>query len=292
MTYQDFLSTLVSPINYFINWLSIVADSLIHNYIFITMFGIVLFISLVWLVYDIIDWFFYSHINDYDDYNDRMYDYKLLKEVQSDYLDNNYSNEFDYRYRSKVLNGQVLNVYLSQNKDLDIDNKRLSNSNKMESLKKLKEDILHDDDVSNDDDLDLIIPPKPQLSSINELKHKNKGMSSEELKEFQADIASDIFFKWEKLLNENKNLLLKHDLKYDRDAKVFYNFKTGEVYSIPETKQIKLGNFVYYDKLTKTMKNIALPIIDSDNTFGFDFDNDNLSDYEKDFIKNNTLIRK
>ena len=107
MTYQDFLDSLVSPITSFVSWLGMVANSLIHNYIFITMLGIVLFISLVWLVYDIIDWFFYSHINDYDDFNNRLYDYGVFKKVQYEYLNKNYDKEFEYKYKLRVLNEQV-----------------------------------------------------------------------------------------------------------------------------------------------------------------------------------------
>ena len=122
MTYQDFLDSLVSPITSFVSWLSMVANSLIHNYIFITMLGIVLFISLVWLVYDIIDWFFYSHINDYDDFNNRLYDYGVFKKVQYEYLNKNYDKEFEYKYKLRVLNEQVFSSLLHNNRDLLLQN--------------------------------------------------------------------------------------------------------------------------------------------------------------------------
>ena len=49
MTYHNFLEFIFTPISYFVSFLTQVADSLIHNYIFITFFGITLFISLFWL---------------------------------------------------------------------------------------------------------------------------------------------------------------------------------------------------------------------------------------------------
>ena len=124
MSYSEWLDTLVSPISNFVNWLSMVADSLIHNYFFITLLGITLFLSSVWLVYSIIDWFFYSKINDYDDIENKYYDYCISKKVQSRYLDEHYLDEFEYRYKIRVLSEQVLTSFLLKNKDLIISNRR------------------------------------------------------------------------------------------------------------------------------------------------------------------------
>lgn len=213
MSYQDFLDTLVIPINSFINWLSIVANSLIHNYFVITLLGITLFISLVWFIFYLIFDYFDKINNRYDDYNDKFYNYELLKDVQSDYLNSHYLKEFDYRYRNKVLNSQVLNAYLTQNKELDIDNKRLANFNKMESLKQVKNEILGDNDSSNDSDLDLIIPPKPQKATFDELKLA-------ELKEFDKEIIKDNNKKIDSILLENGYI--------DFNGKLV-NINTGEV---------------------------------------------------------------
>lgn len=213
MSYSQWLDTLVSPIQYFINWLIAIADSLIHNYIFITFLGITLFISLVWFIFHLI-FDFIDSINDrYDDYNDKYYNYELLKEVQSDYLDKHYIDEYDYRYRSKVLNGQVLNGYLQQNKDLDIDNKRLANLNKIEALKDIKQEKLTDDDSSNDDDIDLIIPPKPQLANKNELGHSW-------LYDYDDELKNEINSNVDNILYENGYIDYKGHL---------FDIKTGEV---------------------------------------------------------------
>ena len=52
MTYSEFLQTLVSPITTFVSGLSSIASSLMSNYIFITLLGLVIFGSLFWLIYD------------------------------------------------------------------------------------------------------------------------------------------------------------------------------------------------------------------------------------------------
>lgn len=276
MSYQDFLDTLVSPINSFINWLSLVANSLIHNYIVITLLGITLFISLVWFIFYLIFDYFDKINNRYDDYNDKFYNYELLKDVQIDYLNSHYLKEFDYRYRNKVLNSQVLNAYLSQNKELDIDNRRLANSNKMESLKQIKNEILGDNDPSNDSDLDLIIPPKPQKATFDELKLA-------ELKELDNEIIKDNNKKIDSILLENGYIDYKGHL---------VDINTGEIVNSNNSKKIiNLGQFAYYDRNDKVMKHIALPVIDKDDG-SFQFDNDNLSDIDRDFIMNHTLIRK
>lgn len=52
MTYSEFIQTLVSPITTFVNGLKTIANSLMSNYIFITIFGLIIFVSLFWLIYD------------------------------------------------------------------------------------------------------------------------------------------------------------------------------------------------------------------------------------------------
>lgn len=213
MTYQQWLDTLVSPVRYFLNWLISIANSLIHNYFFITFLGITIFISLVWLIFNLIFDTIDSINSRYDDYNDKNYNYELLKEVQSDYLNNHYTDEYDYRYRSKVLNGQVLNGYFQLNKELDIDNRRLANLNKIESLKDIKRDNLIDNDSSNDDDINLIIPPQIQLAKKEELDNTLIHDYYEEVKQRTND-------KIDKILFENGYIDYKGKL---------VNINTGEV---------------------------------------------------------------
>ena len=236
MTYHEFLEFIFTPITSFVNWLGMVANSLMSNYIFMTFLGITIFISLVWVVYDFIKTIIDNISSKYDDYNDRYYNYELFKEVQSDYLDKHYTDEYDYRYRSKVLNSQVLNGYLQLNKDLDIDNKRLANKNKMESLKEIKEEILNDDDSSNDNDIDLIVPPKPQLASVEDLKLA-------ELKEFHQDTIKEINSDIDRILFENGYIDYKGNL---------VKIDTGEVVlSDTEKNRILQHDFEDYNSLDK-----------------------------------------
>lgn len=230
MTYQEFLNSLVSPITSFVNWLTMVANNLIHNYIFITFLGITIFISFIWLIFHLIFDYFDKVNNRYDDYSDKYYNYELFKEVQSNYLNKHYVDEFDYRYRCKVLNGQVLNAYLHNNSDLDVDNKRLANLNKIESLKQIKNEKLSDDDSSNDDDIDLIVPPKPQKASFDELKLAELKSLHEELKN---DINNDI----SRIERENSDLVEKLD---------YYNINGVKIpMSIWKNHEFNTDNFDY-----------------------------------------------
>ena len=281
MSYSDFLNNLISPITAFVNWLSTMANSLITNYYFITFLGITIFISLFWLLFNLIFNHFDRINKRYDDYNDKYYNYELSKEVHSAYLDKHYSDEYDYRYRNKVLNSQVLNGYLQNNEQLDIDNRILSNKNRMSALKSIKNELLDDNDDSNDSDIDLIVPPKKvELASVKEL---NKNLI-EEYPNLHNELVKENNDLIDKILLENGYIDYKGNL---------VDIKTGETVDISNNSKniINLGQFVYYDKIDKIMKNIALPVIDNDDG-SFQFDNENLSDIDKDFILNHTLIRK
>lgn len=230
LSYRDWLDTLALPIRYFVDWLVQISNSLCENYFFITLLGITIFVSLFWVVFYIISFIYHKYHDRFEDYNDKYYNYELFKEVQSDYLDNHYTDEYDYRYRSKVLNSQVLNGYLHQNKDLDIDNKRLANKNKMESLKEIKEEILNDDDSSNDNDIDLIVPPKPQLANWNELKQA-------QLRDMQEELKKDINSEIERIESENKDLVEKLD---------YYNINGVKIpMSIWKNNEFNTDNFDY-----------------------------------------------
>lgn len=260
MSYQDFLNSLISPITSFVSWLSLIANYLIHNYFFITFLGITLFISLVWFIFYLIFDFIDRVNNRYDDYSDKYYNYELLKEVQSDYLNNNYSDEFDYRYRNKVLNGQVLNSYLSNNRELDIDNKRLANFNKMESLKQIKNDILSDDDSSNDNDIDLIIPPKPQLSNKNELDN------------FERNELFNSSFNY-----ANNNFLNKYGIFIDKKSNNYIDSSTGEVLSFDQV-QYRIHN--------DNINDIILSDSEKNKILQKDFEDYNSLDiFENDFVR-------
>ena len=223
MTYSDFLNQFVGVISSFISWLSDVSDVLIHNYFFITILGITLFISFFWLVYHLFNDVIRNIIYGYDDYND-MYDkYVLKKQIQSDYLDNHYQDEFDLKYRYKTLDLQVRNALFNADYELMKDNRIKNLQLNIDALKELKRINLMDNDDSNDDDVDMIIPNPPvKLASASELKIAN-------LRQFDNEIVNDINNSVNRISNDYiKNIHDKYDLSYDSD---FYlvNRDTGEV---------------------------------------------------------------
>lgn len=118
MTYNDFLNQFIQPISNFINWLSMVADNLIHNYIFLTIFGISIFISLFYLVFNFIrDYFDRMHDN-VDRYLNKYNDYKMLQNVRSDFMQKESNLFFNNLYKDYVFKKSVQDLY----KDLKDDN--------------------------------------------------------------------------------------------------------------------------------------------------------------------------
>ena len=52
MTYNDFLNTLLTPINAFIEWCTTITTALIQNYVFITAVGLIVAPILIGLFVD------------------------------------------------------------------------------------------------------------------------------------------------------------------------------------------------------------------------------------------------
>ena len=201
MTYTEFLNSLSGVISLFVDGLISIANNLIHNYFFVSILGIVMFCSIFWVVFHIIEDFIFSKIDRYEEYNDLYENYVLKKEVQSDYLDNHYNDEFDYVYRKKLLGLQVMNGLYQNNKDLIIDNKVNNLDCNVSALKELKKLKLLDNDKTNDNDVDMLIPNPPiQMASVSELK--NKPMSYEELHSLHEELEQENNAKLDSLENE------------------------------------------------------------------------------------------
>lgn len=293
MSYQDFLNTLISPIRLFVSALTEVADSLVHNYIFITLLGLSLFISLVWLIYYTFHDFINSKINSIEDKIDRYKKYELYKETQREYLDKHRVDEFMYLYDLTILKQQVMNGIYRNNPEVLLDNITQFNKLKAKALKSIKEEYENDDDSSNDDDIDYIIPTPPiQKATLDELKKANQiGW----LKEYSRQLENEINSGIDKIMDENKDLLSKYGVSYNKKSNEFFDNQTGEVINILDRiknkKIIQLGDFAYYDKESKEMKRIVFPIIPGENNKDFQFDNENMSDKDKEFVSSHTLIK-
>lgn len=171
MSYQDFLNTLISPIRLFVSALTEVADTLVHNYIFITLLGLSLFVSLVWLIYYAFHDFIDSKISKIEDKIDRYKNYELYKETQREYLDKHRVDEYMYLYDLTILKQQVKNGIYRNHPDLLYDNMKNNLKMRIEVLKEINRDNLIDDDLSNDNDIDYIVP------NIN----KNNGSVEEDI---------------------------------------------------------------------------------------------------------------
>lgn len=230
MSYQEFLNTLISPIQYFISWLSMVADVLIHNYYFITMLGIVLFISLFWLVYYLIHDFIYSRFNDYEDFNDRYKKYVELQEIKKKYLDNHRLDVFEYLYDYKILQQQVINAIYQKHPQIMLENKINNFKLSAEALRKMKLEQVSDDKLDNDNDADIFISnPKVELVSKNELLKLKRDNKTKWLKDWGEELKRDTDVLIESIMFENKDLLDKLGVYYDVKSNLFTDSKTGEV---------------------------------------------------------------
>lgn len=145
MSYSDFLSTLQYGIDLFVNGIKSVASSLISNYIFITILGLVLFSTLVLWLFDLILDKLYSKRDELDYYLDRKKAYALNQDIAMDYYYNNklkiyalkfdkyrlsqlcrYNylkmykvDEFNYNYSKLVLNKAVASHFITYHKDME-----------------------------------------------------------------------------------------------------------------------------------------------------------------------------
>ena len=231
MSYSEWLDTLVSPISNFINWLSMVANSLIHNYFVITLLGICLFLSLFWLIFYFIHDFVESKIRKYDDFND-MYDrYVLSKKVKMKYLDLHRLDEFEYLTKYLVLKRQVLIHLYNSYPDLMLESKIKNLEFTAQGIRDLKGRQISDDNPLNDNDADIFVSnPNIQLADSTELKlKKNNPMSFDELHMLHLNLRDSNNKKITNILKSNSELLKKYNLGYDEISNVFYDLSTGEV---------------------------------------------------------------
>lgn len=251
MTYSQFLQFIGNAFNLFKDTFLSVADMLIKNYFFITILGIPIFISLIWLVYNLIHDILTSKIDMYEEYSDKMKNYELNQEVKYDYLKKHRLDVYDYVYDMSILRQQVLNGIYRNHKDLILDNKIENFKLNAEALKKMKKEQLLDDNDSNDNDADMFsnIPVPPmKLANKQELK-------TSWLKEFGEDMKKENKNEIENIMYENKDLLNKIGVYYDYNSNNFYDSKTGELVDITSRG--------YNSKTGEIIKNIYS--LDSDN---------------------------
>lgn len=233
MSYSDWLDTLVSPISSFVDWLSMFADSLIHNYFVITLLGICLFVSLFWLVFNILHDFVYSKINEYEDFNDMYKKYVLSKKIKMKYLDLHRLDEFEYLTKYLVLKRQVMIHLYNSYPDLMLESKVKNLEFTAQGIRDLKDRQAFDDNPLNDNDADMLsnIPlPPVQLADSTELKlKKNNPMSFDELNLIDLNLKENNKSKISSIIKKNRKLLLKYNIEYDEISNVFFNPITGEV---------------------------------------------------------------
>lgn len=54
MSYRQFLESLIAPIESFMSWLGTIADYLLTNYVFITIFGLAIFSFIIHFGFDLV----------------------------------------------------------------------------------------------------------------------------------------------------------------------------------------------------------------------------------------------
>ena len=111
MTYNEFLNQFIQPISNFITWLSMVADNLIHNYFFLTFFGITIFISLFYLVFNFVKDYFVRRHNNIENYLNKYNDYKMFQNVRSDFMQKEPNLFYDNLYKDYVFKKSVQDLY-------------------------------------------------------------------------------------------------------------------------------------------------------------------------------------
>ncbi len=146
-SYYDFLEFIFTPVSYFVSWLSSVANNLIHNYIFITFFGITIFISLFWLLINFVLNYFDKKAYEYEDFNNLYEDYVKRQKVKYKYFENHYTDLYGYNYKIRVMNEQIYNNITLKNKDLLIDNKIQSLKINKEALQRLNNNTINDNKI-------------------------------------------------------------------------------------------------------------------------------------------------
>lgn len=130
MSYSDFLNTLIAPIQLFIDALFSVAGSLKSNYIFLTLFGITLFISCFWWFVNMIHDFFYDRIDEREDYINKYNEYVLYQNIQHEYIHRHRADYLDLKYDKYAISQQAIMDYFYKNKGVleqfKLDNLKLS----------------------------------------------------------------------------------------------------------------------------------------------------------------------
>lgn len=219
MTYPEFVDSLSYGFSLFIDTLIRVSNVLMHNYIFITLVGLSIFISLFYLIYyfihDVID----SRIYNIEDKLNRKKIYELYKEIRNEYLDEHRTDEFMYLYNYYILKQQVMNGILQNHSEVLLDNYKMQLDLKKNALKELKQSYENDDDVSNDNDINYLIP-NPKVVSFDEFKQSQLKELHESLKKSNNEKIDEISNDFVKHIKESYDLY---------DDLQLVNKKTGEV---------------------------------------------------------------
>ena len=120
MSYSNFLDSLSNAFVIFVNGLVSISNSLMSNYFFITILGLVLFCSLFWLVYDTFGDFFSNKIEKYYKVQDLKERYDTLQHIkfewQNTHRDMVYANKFD----NYDISQKVRNMWVKKKSDLAI----------------------------------------------------------------------------------------------------------------------------------------------------------------------------
>lgn len=150
LTYNEFLDLISNGVQLFVNGFVMVASSLITNYIFITLLGMVLFSSLLFLFIDnIVLKPMYNVKDNVDKWVDYKRNYVLYNDVRLNFLKTHSIDAYNVKMEDLKLNRNVFDNYLSNYKDLEfsIKSKQLENSNDV--YRHIKSTNKNDEDIFN-----------------------------------------------------------------------------------------------------------------------------------------------
>lgn len=139
MTYTEFLNYIGNGCSLFLDTLISVSNNLIHNYIFITIFGLSLFVALFWWFYDNFVVAPLKVKDNVDNWIDLKRRYKQFNDMKLNYISTNRIDVELLNYSNLVINRELYLKFLHERNDLAYSLTYTSLSLKREASKQLIE---------------------------------------------------------------------------------------------------------------------------------------------------------
>lgn len=147
MSYSDFLDFISNGCIMFLNAFINVSNSLIHNYIFITLLGLSIFITLFWWFYDNVVIALLKVKDNCDNWVDLKRRYKQFNDMKLNYISTNRYDVELLNYANLKINRELYYQFLNNENDLSFRLAYKSLSIKQEASKYLLDKFSTDDKI-------------------------------------------------------------------------------------------------------------------------------------------------